>query len=151
MKLLLTAIAMMFVPSLVEAEEISLLHPVQVAECSLEVGGKNLWSGKCCVDITAMDLGKGFEVNVHAMSWRWCLYRKNHSELGKDGLLLPSPQQKCCLGPWINIDQNEDNIITAMWSMEGYIHASGQSHGLITKTAEGTFEGENFHFSWKAD
>ena len=148
MKIFLTAIAMMLAPALVEAEDISLPQPAQIAACSLEVGGKTLWSGKCCVDITAAEVDKTFEVNVNAMSWRACLYDKNHP----GNASLPTFKQTC-LGPWINISQDSaDNTFSAQWSIADSCHGSLQdSAEAIAKTGEGTFEGKNFHFSWKAN
>jgi len=146
MKILLAAAALLLVPSVVEAEDILLLHPVQVAECSLESGGKNLWSGKCCVDMTAAEVDKGFEINVNAMSWRACLYDKNHP----GNASLPTFKQTC-LGPWINIDQDAaDKTFSAQWSIADNCHGSIEdSAEAITKTGQGTFEGKNFRFSWK--
>src|SRR6516225_2945124 len=140
MKIFLTAIAMMLAPALVEAEDISLPQPAHIAACSLEVGGKTLWSGKCCVDITAAEVDKTFEVNVNAMSWRACLYDKNHP----GNASLPTFKQTC-LGPWINIDQDAaDKTFSAQWSIPDNCHGSIEdSAEAITKTGEGTFEGKN--------
>jgi hypothetical protein len=115
--------------------------------CSLEIGGKTLWNGKCCVDVSALDLGKQFAVTVRATGWRACLYEKKHPEDASK----PTVEQTC-LGPWINIDQDtEGNTWSAYWSLKDYCHADAQDRAeAITKSDQGTFEGNNFRFSWTA-
>jgi hypothetical protein len=84
------------------------------AQCSLDVDGKNVWNGKCCVETSAHDDGStGFLAELHAESWRGCVDEKKHPGLNAS---LPTYQQKC-FGPWININEEKDDAGTGKTRM----------------------------------
>jgi hypothetical protein len=119
------------------------------AQCSLDVDGKNVWNGKCCVETSARDDGSiGFLAELHAESWRGCVYEKKHPGLNAS---LPTYQQKC-FGPWINISEEKDDAgsgktLSAYWSVEDACH--GGKNVAAVKTEDGTYHGDNFVFTWK--
>jgi len=118
------------------------------AQCSLDVDGKNVWNDKCCVETTAQDDGStGFLADLHAESWRGCAYEKKHP----GNASLPTYQQRC-FGPWININEEKDDAgtgktLSAYWSIEDACH--GGENVAAVKTGDGTYRGDNFHFTWK--
>jgi hypothetical protein len=119
------------------------------AQCSLDVDGKNVWNGKCCVETSARDDGStGFLAELHAESWRGCVYEKKYPGLNAS---LPTYQQKC-FGPWININEEKDDAgtgksLSAYWSVEDACH--GGENVAAVKTGDGIYHGDNFVFTWK--
>ena len=64
---------------------------------------------------------------------------------------LPTYQQRC-FGPWININEEKDDAgtgktLSAYWSIEDACH--GGENVAAVKTGDGTYRGDNFHFTWK--
>ena len=140
MKTFIAAIEMMLAAcSFACAEEIT-------AQCSLDVDGKNVWYGKCCIETFANDDGStGFLAGLHAESWRGCIYEKKHAGLNAS---LPTYQQKC-FGPWINIgeekvDTGTGKTLSANWSIEDACH--GGDNVAPIKTGNGMYRGHNFRF-----
>lgn len=120
------------------------------AQCSLDVDGRNVWNGKCCVETSAIDDGStGFLVTLYAGSWRGCVYNRKHPENES----RPT-SQTICFTPWIsiyeeNFDTGTGKTLHAYWSL-----GKGSCHGEVldvsaVKTGEGKYHGDNFRFTWK--
>jgi hypothetical protein len=133
------------------------------ATCSLEVDGRKIWDGKCCVEQSAMDDGAGgFIVDVEAQSLRACVYQKKHPEQ----TTLPTSQKKC-FGPWIVVSQIPSGMDTSSeepavpgsegreklsvyWSIQDACHAE-MTPVAAFKTGSGAYRGAHFRFHWEQE
>lgn len=133
------------------------------AKCTLEVDGRSIWDGKCCVEHSAIDDGAGgFLVEIRAEGLRGCVYERKHPEQNT----LPTSQRKC-FGPWISIisvppsmDTSEEEPagpgseghekLSAYWNIEDACHADMSPVGAF-KTGSGAYRGAHFRFHWEQE